>query len=636
MDKPQAPFWTSGFFSISARKVVVFIHDLAWVPAAVLLGYWVRFNLGSVPAEHYVSIAQVVALALVIQAVLFWGFGLYRGIWRFASIPDMARIAKAVLIGTLLISGMIFLMRLGQVPRSVVFLYPIFLTMGLVGPRLMYRWIKDHHIRPKSQEGRHALIIGAGKSADFLLRDLLKHDSYQPIGILDDSTKKWGHELHGVRVLGGLGQLEQWLERLDVEVVLVAIPSASPKIMRHVVDTCASANVECVTLPSLVELADGQVTVSRLRPVRLEDLLGRPEISLDDARVRDLLSDKCVLVTGAGGSIGSELVRQVAAYGPSKLVLLDHGEFNLYRIEHELAVRDHCPAYEALLGDVRDERRMRQIFEHYRPEIVLHAAAYKHVPLVEGNPEEGIRTNVGGTRMVADLAVEYGVERFVLVSTDKAVNPTNVMGATKRVAELYCQGLNELSETAFITTRFGNVLGSAGSVVPLFRQQIEQGGPITVTHPEITRYFMTIPEAVSLILQATAMGEGGEIFVLDMGEPVRIVDLAREMIRLSGFEPDRDIEIHFVGLRPGEKLHEELFHAKECLAGTTNPKILRAAARSVDFGQLIRQITALEKTLGQGSEMRVVSALREIVPEFSVAMADKVALAGEESRQSLH
>jgi FlaA1/EpsC-like NDP-sugar epimerase len=637
MDRHQSSGpWFAGSQHFSFKKVTVFVHDLAWVPVALLLGFWVHFNFGEIPQRYHTPIIQLVLLALVVQSITSWRFGLYRGIWRFASIPDLVRILKAVLVGTIAIAGMIFTLSLGQVPRTVLFLYPIFLTLGLTGPRVLYRWFRDHHLRINARVGRRALIVGAGKPADFLVRDLIDHDAYQAVGILDDARNKWGHELHGVRILGGLDQLGRWIEKLDVDAVLVAIPSAQPRMMRHVVDTCAEFKVDCVTLPSLRELADGQVSVSRLRPVRLEDLLGRPEICPSDDQLQELLAGKRILVTGAGGSIGSELVRQVAGYSPIHMVLLDQGELNLFNIEREMAEREVCPPYSALLGDVRDEHRMRRVFEQYRPEIVMHAAAYKHVPLMESNPDEGIRTNVYGTRLMADLAVEYGAERFVLVSTDKAVNPTNVMGATKRVAELYCQGLSAVSATAFITTRFGNVLGSAGSVVPMFRQQIEQGGPVTVTHPEITRYFMTIPEAVRLILQATAMGEGGEIFVLDMGEPVRILDLAREMIRLSGFEPGKDIAIRFVGLRPGEKLHEELFHGKEDLVGTNHPKILRAVARNVMLDDFMRQITELESKLGSESEAVLVRALKNIVPEFSTRPMESMNGPAAERRQAVH
>jgi FlaA1/EpsC-like NDP-sugar epimerase len=449
-----------------------------------------------------------------------------------------------------------------------------------------------------------------------------------PVGFVDEDPKKLGRELHGVRVLGSIDQLEYLLRSLEVDIVLIAMPSASPGLMRNIVDRAAHAGVSCVTLPSLQELTDGRVEVARLREVEIQDLLGREVITLDDAGLNALFGGKRVMVTGAGGSIGSELCRQVAHYQPTQIVMLDHAEFGLYSIEHEM--RDLAPgvALTPLLGDVVDEVRMRHVFSTCRPEIVLHAAAYKHVPLVEGNVIEGTKANALGTSVLADLAAAHGCKRFVLVSTDKAVAPTNVMGASKRVAELYCQKLSRSSKTAFIVTRFGNVMGSTGSVVPLFRQQIAAGGPVTVTHEEITRYFMTIPEAVSLILQAAAMGQGGETFVLDMGKPIRIQDLAAEMIRLSGHEPGRDIDITFIGLRPGEKLHEDLFHDHENPIGTAHPKILQARPRELKGDWLENRMLLLQRACATHNEPMVRSLLQEIVPEYRSSVSGPVALPG--------
>lgn len=487
---------------------------------------------------------------------------------------------------------------------------------GLAVPRLFYRWLKDHHFGFAPQQGKRALIVGAGRAGELLVRDLLKDGQYIPVAFLDDNQKKHGLDIHGVRVIAGTDLFEEYVNNLNVEIVLLAIPTASAGLMSKLVDRSAALKVPCRTLPSLPELADGKVEVSALRDVKIEDLLGREEISLDDLQVREFLKGKRVLITGAGGSIGSEFCRQVAEYQPEKLIMVDHGEYNLYQIDSEMRKSEQT-AVTALLGDIRDGPRMRWIFQHYQPHIVFNAAAYKHVPLVEENPAEGVKTNVLGTSGIADLAVEHGCEKFVQVSTDKAVNPTNVMGASKRAAEIYCQNLNSRApNTAFITTRFGNVLGSAGSVVPLFEKQIKQGGPVTVTHPDITRYFMTIPEAVRLILQAGSMGSGGEIFVLDMGEPVKIVDLAEQMIHLSGMEVGKDIEIKFTGLRPGEKLYEELFHQSESLMGTTHPKIMLSASREVDWKEMQ---SLLEKLRGACTEReidRVRALLQEMVPEF--------------------
>jgi len=402
--------------------------------------------------------------------------------------------------------------------------------------------------------------------------------------------------------------------------VLLAIPSAPHQLVRRISEQCREMDVPCRVLPSIAEMADGRVTVSQLREVTIEDVLGRDSVTLDDVAIAEFIAGKCILVTGAGGSIGSELCRQIRRAGASRLVMLDHSEFNLYNIEQELREGVGAMAVDScvpLLGDVRDTTRMRWVFEAYRPQVVFHAAAYKHVPLVEENPAEGARTNLVGTSQVADLAVEYGVGKMVLVSTDKAVNPTNVMGATKRAAEIYCQNLAERSPgTAFITTRFGNVLGSAGSVVPKFRKQIAEGGPVTVTHPDMTRYFMTIPEAVSLILQAGAMGQGGEIFVLDMGEPVRIVDLAEQMIRLSGYEPGVDIAIQFTGLRPGEKMYEELFHDAEPLQPTSHEKIMLAHSRQVEWDGFTRDLGLLGEACTRRELGEVRRLLKVLVPEY--------------------
>lgn len=605
-------------WSLFRNRWAAFIHDLLWVPVALWLAYWTRFNFESLPFSAYEGYWPSISTALVVQGGVFFMFGLYRGMWCFASIPDLMRILQAVLVGAAATFVVLFLgNRLQGVPRSVMLLYPLFLVVALSGPRLLYRWLKDYSFLAVHSGGRRALIVGAGRAGEMLVRDLIKDTSYQPVGFLDDDPVKYGRDIHGVRVVGPLADLEQQMDERAVDVVLIAMPSASASVMRRIVNACVARNIPCVTLPSLTELADGRVEVSRLREVRIDDLLGRAPIRLDDLNVQAFVGGRRVLVTGAGGSIGSELCRQVLGYGPAQLVMLDNGEFNLYRIEQEMRANDPEQVCAALLGDVRDACSMRRVFAQYRPQIVLHAAAYKHVPLVEDNVAEGVRTNVFGTQLIADLAMEFGAEKFVLVSTDKAVNPTNVMGATKRVAEIYCQSLAAIGKTAFVTTRFGNVLGSAGSVVPLFRQQIEAGGPVTVTHPDISRYFMTIPEAVSLILQAAAMGEGGEIFVLDMGEPIRIVDLAEHMIRLSGHEPGRDIEIRFIGLRPGEKLHEELFHAKENLMGTRHPKILLAEARSIDRSVLLGQLQKLADACAVYEAAPLRHILKSIVPEFS-------------------
>ncbi|OIO67088.1 MAG: polysaccharide biosynthesis protein [Zetaproteobacteria bacterium CG1_02_53_45] len=607
------------------NPLLVMVHDLVWIPLAVWLAFWLRFNLESIPVEFIRPLQLMVLISLPVHALTFWFFGLYRGIWRFASIPDLMRIVKAVVFATLISFVVMFvLQRLEGLPRSVLVLFPALLTIGLATPRLFYRWFKDRNLNIYTLARKRALLVGAGQAGELLVRDLLKSGPYEPVGFLDDSIRRQGQEIHGVRVIGTLAELGPTIDRLGIEVVLLSLPSASHQLIQQVVKQCQTHAVPCRTLPSVADLADGKVEVSRLRKVQIEDLLGRETVELDQSGIHELLAGRVVLVTGAGGSIGSELCRQVLRYNPTDLILLDHGEFNLYTIDKELAALNPAdkPGLHAVLGDIRDEPRMRWLFEHFRPDVVFNAAAYKHVPLVEDNPAEGVKTNVLGTCQIADLAVEFGVKKFLQVSTDKAVNPTNVMGTTKRCAEIYCQNLNLRSETtAFVTTRFGNVLGSAGSVVPLFRSQIEAGGPITVTHPDITRYFMTIPEAVSLILQAATMGCGGEIFVLDMGEPVKIVDLAEQMIRLTGLEPGRDIEIKFTGLRPGEKLYEELFHESETLQPTSHPKILLSGSREVDWQEIQQVLVNLRQACGARDVQSLYQELRVLVPEFVSAPA---------------
>jgi len=602
------------------NRWLVVLHDLAWVPVTIWLAFWLRFNLGPIPVDYVAAAHQMIWVSLPVQFAVFWYFGLYRGIWRFASVPDLIRILRAVGLGILLTFVALFVwQRLEAVPRSVLVLYPFLLIIGLAGPRLLYRWLKERRLDLNRAERKPTLIVGAGRAGELLARDLLKGGPYEPVGFLDDNPRRKGQAIHGIEVLGVLDELESLARKHAIQVVLFAIPSAPHQVVRDVLHAAQHAGLVCRTLPSVADLADGKVEVSKLRDIRIEDLLGRQEIRPDDMEVRNFLAGKRVLVTGAGGSIGSELCRQVLGFEPAELVLLEQGEFNLYQIEGEIQKLAGDITFAAVLGDIRDVERMQWVFEHYRPQVVFHAAAYKHVPLVEANPAEGVKTNVLGTCQLADLANEFGVEKFVMVSTDKAVNPANVMGATKRAAEIYCQNLNARSATAFVTTRFGNVLGSAGSVVPLFEKQIRDGGPVTVTHPDITRYFMTIPEAVSLILQAAAMGEGGEIFVLDMGEPVKIVDLAEQMIRLAGFEPGVDIEIAYTGLRPGEKLYEELFHDAEPPVGTSHPKIMLASSRQVDWEEMQRVRGLLGKACARRDLTEIVADLRLLVPEYRSA-----------------
>ncbi|MBA3006368.1 MAG: polysaccharide biosynthesis protein [Proteobacteria bacterium] len=593
------------------------VHDLTCVPLALTLAYWLRFNLGPIPLQYQQSLLTLILFAVPVQGIFFWYSGLYRGLWRFASIPDLVRIFKVVGLGSLVILAITFLWtRLQGIPRSVFLLYPLLLVAGLSASRIAYRWYKDNRLGFSSQEGTRTLIVGAGRAGEMLVRDLLHRVEYHPLAFLDDTPGMYKREIHGVPVQGGTHQLGDICRLLSVELVLFAIPSANKALLQRLVLECNQIGVRCQTLPSVFEMAGHQVDAKKLRSVTVEDLLGREVVELDYDAIAGYLTGKVVLVTGGGGSIGSELCRQIAAQKPAQLIVFDNGEFNLYTIEYELRHSLSNIVFDAVLGDVKNQDRVNWLFKTYRPDVVYHAAAYKHVPMVEANPVEGVGNNIFGTKVVADAADRYSAGRFVLVSTDKAVNPVNVMGATKRIAEIYCQNLNSRSKTQFITTRFGNVLGSAGSVVPLFQKQIEKGGPVTVTHKDITRYFMTIPESVSLILQAGAMGGGGEIFVLDMGKPVLIHDLAKQMIQLSGLKVEKDIKIVYTGLRPGEKLYEELLHESEVLKRTTHEKLFLAHSRNVDWSWLGNQLAELERVSVSRDVGKMLTIMHDIVPEF--------------------
>jgi len=605
------------FHRLIFNRWSAFFHDLMWVPLSLFIVYWLRFNLQPIPSQFFESFCRITYVSVPVFSIIFWKFGLYRGIWRFASIPDLRRILKAVLLGALIVSLLsAILFRLENIPRTVLILFPVLLIGGLAGPRLCYRLLKDKGFRLRKKEGIRTLVVGAGIAGEIVLRELISGQDYQPVALVDDDIQKHNREIHGVQVYGGLEGIVNLVELLELELVIFAIPSASHKTVTSVIRKCARAGVECRTLPTLAEQVGKKLEIEQIRPFTLEDLLSRHVIQLDKKKISKYLQNKNVLVTGCGGSIGSELCRQVARQGIKRLILFDHGEFNLYSIDKEL--REIFPhlLIVTVLGDVKNNERVDWVFKKFTPDVVFHAAAYKHVPMIELNPAEGVCNNVIGTKIVADAADRHGTERFVLVSTDKAVNPVNVMGATKRIAELYCQNHDSYSETKFVTTRFGNVLGSAGSVVPLFERQIKEGGPVTVTHPKICRYFMTIPESVSLILQAGAMGNGGEIFVLDMGKPVLIKDLAEQMISISGMEPGKDIEISYIGLRPGEKLFEEIFHKSENLRETSHSKLLLARSRKVDWQWLQSEIEELRLASTSRDVSFIHSHLKSVVPEF--------------------
>ncbi|MBY0271416.1 MAG: polysaccharide biosynthesis protein [Burkholderiales bacterium] len=563
---------------LNFRILLAILHDLTAVAAAWLIAFWLRFNL-ELPEPYYEQAWASVTWVVPLYGIIFFASGLYRGIWRFASLPDLQRIILAVGGGALAVAAMLLMLQF-TVPRSVLIISPVLLVMLMGGSRLAYRGWKERRLSALIPGGREPVVVlGATETAASLIKDLARNPQWQVIGVFDDDRAHHNRQIHGATVYGAIGDLPALQSRLNARHAIIAMPEANHSERRRAVDIARTAGLQVLTVPSFDDLMSGRVTISQIRNVELDDLLGRDPVKLDTAGLREWLGGRTILVSGAGGSIGSELCRQIARYRPQRIVMLESSEFSLYTIEQEFVRRFPGVAISAVIGDVKDVQRVRQLFATLQPTVIFHAAAYKHVPLMENdNAWQAVLNNVLGTRVLAEAAIAHGAEKFVLISTDKAVNPTNVMGATKRLAELLCQSLQQPGGTRFVIVRFGNVLGSTGSVIPKFREQIAAGGPVTVTHPDITRFFMSIPEAVQLVMQAGLSSQGGEIVVLDMGEPVKIADLARDMIRLSGFD-ENDIKIVFTGLRPGEKLYEEVLAADENSLPTPHPKLRIARAR---------------------------------------------------------
>ncbi|MGF6724946.1 FlaA1/EpsC-like NDP-sugar epimerase [Paraburkholderia sp. GAS41] len=607
----------STWLSLSA-----FLFDLFAVGGAWLVAYVIRFN-GSVPADFWAGAMRSLIWVLPVYGVMFRVFGLYRGMWVFASLPDLMRISKSVSTGAL-VSMVVSVMvqPVPIVPRSVLVVSPLILFLVMGGSRALYRATKEFYLYGGLvAQGKPVVVLGAGSAGASLARELSRSSEWRLVGLLDDDVAKHGREIYGYKVLGSISELPQLAESLKTEYAIIAIPSASVEAQRRVATLCVRAGVRAMVLPALTTLTQGQAFLSRVRQIDLEDLLGRDPVKIDTPHVEALLRNRVVMVTGAGGSIGSELCRQILRFEPAQLVAFDLSEYAMYKLTEELHDRFPGLPVVSVIGDAKDSLLLDEVLSHHAPHIVFHAAAYKHVPLMEEqNAWQAVRNNVLGTYRVARAAIRHDVKHFVLISTDKAVNPTNVMGASKRLAEMACQALQQTStRTQFETVRFGNVLGSAGSVIPKFQQQIAKGGPVTVTHPEITRFFMTIPEASQLVLQASSMGRGGEIFILDMGEPVKIVDLARDLIRLYGFSEEH-IRIVFTGLRPGEKLYEELLADDETTSRTPHPKLRIAQARGVPDNLLDELLPWLmqHRVL---PDQDVRRDLRRWVPEYQPTMA---------------
>jgi FlaA1/EpsC-like NDP-sugar epimerase len=623
--------------TIYRNFLIVLAIDASLVALSWYLANLLRFNF-DIPPDSMSAIKRLLPVILGTKMVVFYMFNLYKGMWRYTSIDDLLNIIKASGISSLLVVTVVaFTHGLAGFARSafvIDWVLTIFLIGGYrIGIRL-YFWLgpKDRlssfrlltHFRLKKGErsgARKLLILGAGDCGEKIYREIQDNASlrYEVVGFLDDDLNKVGKLLHGVPILGTTAELKSLAQRIGADEALIAIPSATAVQMRALLAHCEESGLPSKTVPGMGELIDGKVSVKAIRDVDYRDLLGRELIRLDEDRIAGYLENARVLVTGAGGSIGSELCRQICRFNPSCLILYERAESPLYEIDLELRTDYPEAKVVSILGDIRDRSQLSRALSDHQPQVVFHAAAYKHVPMMELQPWKAVRNNILGTHQVMDLSREHGIERFVLVSTDKAVRPANVMGASKRVAELLVQNQNgcSLNSTKFMTVRFGNVVGSVGSVVPLFKKQIERGGPVTVTHPEVTRYFMTIPEACQLILQAGAMGEGGEIFILDMGTPVRIVDMARDLIRLSGFEPDADIKIEFVGLRPGEKLFEELITSGEGIVPTSHEKIMVLRGKKCDQERLYAVIDDLTDLAQEQDGAGIKAKLQEIVEDYT-------------------
>ena len=610
---------------LAKRRLLVLVCDSLLISLALCLAFLFRFDF-TIPPQQLGLFWECLIVVLIVKPLVFVVIGFYNSLWRYASVQDAVEILKGVTLASFMaVCTIFFLRQFTPIPRSIFVLDWFLLFALLAGSRLIWRIWRESFVVGRSCEGPRTLIIGAGEAGSLLLKEIRRqpHAAYNVIGFVDDDIEKKGMKLHGVPVLGVAKQLKHIIVANEIEDVIIAMPSADGKTIRSIVDSCKNANVTFKTLPSIGELIDGTLTVSQIKKVEIEDLLGRKPVLLDRGLIGGYLTGKRVLVSGAGGSIGSELCRQVALFGPAKLILLDQAETPLYEIEKELIARFPEVRILPLMADVRDRDKIMLAFEEFAPEVVFHAAAYKHVPMMEYNPTQAVLNNVFGSRNVADAAHQFKVRNLVMISTDKAVNPTNVMGASKRAAEIYIQALSRVSSTKFTTVRFGNVLGSNGSVIPLFKEQIARGGPVTVTDKRVIRYFMTIPEATQLVLQAGNMVSGSEILVLDMGDPVRIIDLAEELIRLSGLTPYEDIDIVVTGLRPGEKLYEELLIDGEGILATAHQKIKVLASLYIDMQPVREELETLYAAARSNCVDDLINSLKRLVPEFKPSYSFK-------------
>ena len=602
------------------KSTFLIILDIMLINLSYYLACYLRFD-GVIDKKYIeVYVGNVIAIILI-KIVVFYFFKLYSSLWKYASIEELMQIVGAAFVANICVLSYLYLQQ-QHLPRSLFILTGIMDVILIGGIRFGYRAlrrIKNKKFAGNNKEKR-VMIIGAGDAGATIIKELRNNTALNanPVAIIDDDEKKEGHRINRVPVLGQRIDIASVAKKQTIDEIIIAIPSASKKEIKEIVEECKRANCKLKILPAMHGLVEGKVSIGDIRDVQIEDLLGRAQVKLNTNEICEYLKGKKVLVTGGGGSIGSELCRQIAKFEPSELVILDIYENNAYDLQNELnrLYSDNQLNFRVVIASVRDKQRIERVMEDIRPDVIFHAAAHKHVPLMEDNPKEAVKNNVFGTLNVAQAADKYGVKKFVMISTDKAVNPTNVMGATKRNCEMIIQSINKISKTEFVAVRFGNVLGSNGSVIPLFKRQIAEGGPVTVTHKDIIRYFMTIPEAAQLVMQAGAMAKGGEIFILDMGEPVKIIDLARDLIKLSGFDPEVDMPIKVTGLRPGEKLFEELLMDEEGIKATVHKKIFVGRPTFTDYKLLMKSLEKFKVIIDNGTEDDLKEHLGQVVPTY--------------------
>ncbi|NLN15607.1 MAG: polysaccharide biosynthesis protein, partial [Tissierellia bacterium] len=601
------------------NRIGLFLVDLVLINLAYILALLIRFE-GVVDTRFINYLSRYLDYAVyitILKLAIFTYFKMYKTIWRHASVLELYSIVTAIVLSNAAVLGFLYIWQ-ANLPRSVYILTTLIDMTFIGGLRFSFRAIGHNMANINKKMMKRVMIVGAGDAGVMVVREYRNHLQLnsKPVVLIDDDVKKQGKVINGVPVVGGRQSILSAAENYHIDEIVIAIPSASKRDIREIIDICKETKCKVKIVPGMYELIDGQVTIKKIRDVEIGDLLGREEVKLDLESISTYLTNRVVLVTGGGGSIGSELCRQVARFNPEKLIIFDIYENSAYDIQNELLRKYEKLNLKVLIGSIRDRNRVDEIFKAEKPDVVFHAAAHKHVPLMEASPKEAIKNNVFGTLNLVQAADKYKVKRFVMISTDKAVNPTNIMGASKRICEMIIQSIDINSETEFVAVRFGNVLGSNGSVIPLFKKQIENGGPVTVTHKDVIRYFMTIPEAAQLVIQAGAMAKGGEVFVLDMGKPVRIMDLAKDLIRLSGFEPGVDIPIEIIGLRPGEKLYEELLLDEEGIETTSHNKIFIGKPIYTDYKLLLKSLEELKRIVREEGEEELVQFVKHMVPTY--------------------